>query len=91
MRLKFRCANNPVCKTHDCSVIGWEYMEAFRKFRREYGSAENAVEVLKDAFTKKFADNQRNSYVLMGTHRRYPSWMVAQIYFVPKNLPRRLF
>jgi hypothetical protein len=91
MRLKFKCKNNPVCSGHDCSIIGWEYMEAFRNFRNEYGSAENAVEVLKDAFKKRFADKQRNPYVLMGTHRLYPSWMVAQVYFIPKDLQPRLF
>jgi len=91
MRLKFRCLNNPLCRAHDCSLIGWEYMEAFRNFKKEYGSAENAVDVLKDALSKRFGDAQRNSYVLMGTHRRYPSWMVAQIYFIPRNLPPRLF
>jgi len=91
MRLTFRCKNNPNCKTHDSSLIGWEYMEAFRNFRKTYGSAENAVEVLKHAMQTKFSDAQRNAYALMGTHRFHPIWMVAQLYFVPKNLPDRLF
>jgi hypothetical protein len=90
-RLTFRCKDNPNCKTHDSSLIGWEYMEAFRNFRTEYGSTENAIEVLKQTIRAKFGDAQRNAYALTGTHSRYPSWMVAQLYFIPNNLPERLF
>lgn len=91
LRLTFRCKNNPECKTHDSSLIGWEYMEAFRNFRKTYGSAENAVEALKHAVQAKFSDTKRNAFALMGTHRFHPVWMVAQLYFIPKNLPDRLF
>jgi hypothetical protein len=91
LRLTFRCKNNPQCKTHDSSLIGWEYMEAFRNFRKAYGSAENAIVALKHAIEAKFGDANRNAYALMGTHRFHPIWMVAQLYFIPKNLPERLF
>lgn len=91
LRLTFRCKNNPNCKNHDSSLIGWEYMEAFRNFRRQYGSTENAVDVLKKTVQDKFGDPERNAYALMGTHRWHSNWMVAQLYFIPKNLPERLF
>jgi len=90
-RLKFRCKNNPDCKTHDSSLIGWEYLEAFRKFRTNYGSDENAVEVIISEIQKKFDNPGNNAYALMGTHRFHRAWMVAQLYFIPKNLPERLF
>ena len=41
--------------------------------------------------TKCFSDPNKNSYALMGTHFKYPAWMVAQLYFIDKNLPQRLF
>jgi len=91
LRLTFRCKNNPDCKTHDSSLIGWEYMEAFRNFRKEYGSTDNAIEVLEKTVHSKFNDTERNAYALMGTHRWHSNWMVAQLYFIPKNLPERLF
>jgi len=91
LRLKFKCKNNPSCKTHDSSLIGWEYMEAFRKFRKEYGSGEGAIIALKHAIHSRFNDKRRNAYALLGTHSRYPSWMVAELYFIEKDLPKRLF
>ena len=94
-RFRSRCAWSfdalTIRSVKHTTAIGWEYMEAFRNFRKEFVSAENAVFVLRDALKKKFDDGQRNSYVLMGTHSRYPSWMVAQIYFIPKIMPVRLF
>lgn len=91
LRVKFKCKNNPNCRTHDCSLIGWEYMEAFRNFRKEYGSSEGAIIALKDALSKRFNDKSRKSYALMATHSRYPVWMVAELYFIEKDLPKRLF
>ena len=49
MRLKFRCKNNPTCKTHESALIGWQYMEAFGKGRKKYGSGQGAF----DAIDKK--------------------------------------
>jgi len=91
MRLKFRCKNNAACKTHESSLIGWQYMEAFRKFREKYGSGDAAFDAIRDKILSLFSDAQKRAFALMGTHHRYGSWMVAEIYFVPKNLPARLF
>src|SRR5579883_1073180 len=81
MRLKFRCKNNPNCNTHESGLIGWEYMEAFRNFRRNYGSAEAAWDQLQNKVVSMFADQRKRAFALLGTHSRYGSWMVAQLYF----------
>ena len=91
MRLKFRCKNNPECKTHESSLIGWEYMEAFRQFRKRYPSPEAAFDAIKNSLTNSFADQQRRAFALLGTHFRHPVWMVAQLYFFERNLSRTLF
>jgi hypothetical protein len=79
MQIKFRCKHNPNCKEHVSSLIGWQYMEAFRNFRDKYGSDENAFEVIKDKIKKSFADPRKRSFALLGTHSRYGSWMVAEL------------
>jgi len=84
LTLYFRCRNNPTCKTHSSRLIAWEYMQAFRSFRDRYGSAPEAFGKLKDAIADKFSDPDTKSYALMGTHSRYPVWMVGQLYFVEK-------
>jgi hypothetical protein len=91
MRIEFRCKNNSQCKGHTSALIGWQYMEAFRNFRDKYGSDENAFEVLKHKINLSFAETRKRSFALMGTHSRYGSWMVAELYFIEKNLPGRLF
>jgi hypothetical protein len=84
LTLRFGCKNNPACMTHSSRLIAWEYMQAFRSFRDRYGSAPEAFGKLKDAIADKFLDPDTKSYALMGTHSRYPVWMVGQLYFVEK-------
>jgi hypothetical protein len=91
MRLKFRCKNNPTCKTHESSLIGWEYMEAFRQFRKKYSSPEAAWDEMQKKVKSLFADQRKRAFALLGTHHRSGSWMVAQLYFFDRNLERNLF
>lgn len=91
IRLTYRCKNNLNCKTHVSSLIGWEYMEAFRNFRNKYRSGSEAFAKIKEVLDRRFSDVTKSSFALLGTHSRYPSWMVAQIYFFDKSLPSRLF
>ncbi len=91
MRLKFRCKSNPDCKGHESGLIGWEYMEAFRQFRKRYGSPEAAWDQMQNKVKSLFADQRKRAFALLGTHSRYSSWMVAQLYFFDKGLERRLF
>ena len=91
--LKFKCKNNPKCRTHNSRLIAWEYFEAFRNFRVKYGSGIAAFGRIKDALTALFSDQNKNAYAVMGTHSRYPIWMVGQLYFIEKSVAQaqRLF
>jgi hypothetical protein len=91
LRLRFRCKNNTNCKEHDSALIGWQYMEAFRNFREKYGSGEAAFDALRNKISTLFADQRKRSFALMGTHHKYGSWMVAELYFIDKDLQPRLF
>jgi hypothetical protein len=91
LKLKFRCKNNPACKTHFCRLIGWEYMEAFRNFRAKYHSDSEGVAKIKEAVERKFSDARNSAFALLGTHSRYPIWMIGQLYFFKKDLPPTLF
>ena len=91
--LKFKCKNNPQCQSHNSRLIAWEYFEAFRSFRGKYGPGRAAFGRIKDALTDLFTDPNKNAYALMGTHGRYPVWMVGQLYFIEKSVAQaqRLF
>lgn len=89
----FRCKNNSACKTHSSRLIAWEYMEAFRSFRRRYDSGIVAFDRIKQGLSERFADPHITALALMGTHSRYPVWMVGQLYFFGDETVRgqRLF
>ncbi|HYM10471.1 MAG TPA: hypothetical protein VEU62_07055 [Bryobacterales bacterium] len=91
LRLKFRCKNNAACKGHASRLIAWEYMEAFRKFRKRYGSESEGLKKIKSHLEALFADSRKSSYALLGTHFRYPVWMIGQLYFLERDTPPRLF
>jgi hypothetical protein len=91
--LKFKCKNNPECPTHNCRLIAWEYFEAFRSFRTKYGTGIAAFGRIRDRLTALFNDQGNDVYALMGTHSRYPVWMIGQLYFIEKTVAQaqRLF
>jgi hypothetical protein len=91
LHIKFRCKNNSGCKAHQCSLIGWEYTEGLRNFTVKYGSLDGAFMRLKEVLTNRYMDPAKRTFALMGTHFKYPSWMVAQLYAFPRDIAPRLF
>jgi hypothetical protein len=91
MNLKYRCKNNSACKGHRSRLIGWEYMEAFRKFRQIYGSDQAGAQKIVEALNAKFANSKTTAVALLGTHSRWPVWMIGQLYFFDKDQPGLLF
>jgi hypothetical protein len=91
IQIHFRCKNNPACKGHRCSLIGWEYTEALRNFISKYGSLDGAFMRLKQALEERYKNPEKRTFVLMGTHFKYGSWMVAQLYAFPRDISPRLF
>jgi hypothetical protein len=91
LHIKFRCKNNSECKAHKCSLIGWEYTETLRSFTVKYGGLDSAFMRLREVFTNRYMDSAKRTFALMGTHFKYPSWMVAQLYAFPRDIAPRLF
>jgi len=91
IQMRFRCKNNPACKVHRCSLIGWEYTEALRKFEIKYETLDGAFMRLREALAKRYMDSTKRTFALMGTHFKYGSWMVAQLYAFPRDMSPLLF
>jgi hypothetical protein len=91
MRIRYRCKNNEDCKGHSSTLLGWEYMATFRKLKAELGSSERAFEEVSTRILDRFADPKKLAYALLGTHYKYPEWMVAQIYWFDRDIAPRLF
>ncbi len=90
LSLKYSCAANPGCRGHKARLIIWEYLEAFRKWA-ETGIVDDALNKLKAAIEKKFSDDTREHLALVGTHRRYPVWLLGGLFFPPKEARISLF
>jgi hypothetical protein len=91
LQIKFRCKNNKECKAHQCSLIGWEYSEGLRNFTAKYGGLDGAFLRLKEVFSTRYMNSAKRTFALMGTHFKYGSWMVAQLYAFPRDVSPRLF
>ncbi len=91
MKLTFSCKNNLNCKGHTSTLITWEYIEAFRKFRDQYGSPLEAFHKLKDALVNRYFARGKAAYALFGTHRRFPVWIIGQLFSFDTDVPLRLF
>jgi len=83
---KFHC-NNDNCNGHDKICEDWELLEAFRKWKRIYSNEE----VFKEKLIAKFDDwmTQRELYFVMGTHLKFPKWIIIGLYYPPKKEKRK--
>lgn len=85
-KYKFNC-NNPECNGHIIICEDWELLQAFRDWRIIYKS-----EDLEKNLKKKFLDfmiNKRELYFIVGTHYRFPTWLIIGLFYPPKQ-PRLL-
>jgi len=83
---KFHC-NEDSCKGHDKICEDWELLEAFRKWKHYYPDEK----VFKKKLIEKFDDwmTQRELYFVMGTHWRFPVWIIIGLYYPPKKEKRK--
>lgn len=91
LRVTYTCRENPECRGHESTIIAWEYAETFRHFKKHYGGEDAAVAHLKRGFAKRFIETERDVFALVGTHSRYPTWMIGQLYAFDKATPGILF
>lgn len=66
-------------------------MAALRKFVTKYGGLDGAFMRLKQELEKKYNDPAKSIFALMGTHFKYGSWMVAQLYAFSRDMATGLF
>lgn len=78
---RFFC-NDGRCKGHKLSVIDWEMLQSYRRWRDEYGS------VWQEKFRQKYEGDLvgRDLQFFVGTMRQYPkSWIIIGLYYPPKR------
>lgn len=82
-KYNFRC-NDPACKGHNISIVDWEIFQAFRRWRKTYGSESKALEKIKDKWLDYFFCGNRDSYFVVGTTYPYPTFIILGVFWPPK-------
>jgi len=78
---KFRCS--PDCsRIHDISFEDWEVFESFRQWREYYPDKDVLWQKLRQKYLEEFRN--RDLYFFVGTHSRWPVWMIVGAYYPPK-------
>jgi len=91
VRVKYRCICNDDCPGHESQIIAWEYAEAFRAFKSKYQSSALASKAIQDGLRQRFQRQDKTTYALLGTHSRYPVWMVGQLFSFDREIQQTLF
>lgn len=77
---KFHC-NDDKCNGHNIICEDWELLEAFRSWKKIYSDEETLKEKLIGKFDYWMI--KRNLHFVMGTHWRFPTWIIIGLYYPP--------
>lgn len=77
---KFRC-DDVTCNGHEMSVIDWERIQSFRKWRQKYG--EEWESKFREMYEEKLLAKDLQFFV--GTISRHPkNWLIVGLYYPPR-------
>lgn len=78
------CAS-PECRGHQLAIIDWEIMELYRKLKDNYQySTDTILEKLKQKYEQQMWGPKKDSYLIVGSHSLYPTFMVLGVFWPPK-------
>jgi len=72
--------------THEIMCEDWELLEAYRKYWEIYGDPSTVWEKLHNRFFSWLS--KRDLYFIMGTHSRFPTWMIIGLHYPPGIIAR---
>lgn len=85
LRFKYRfLCEDPACRGHESTIISWEVMESYRKYKQNYG------DIWEQKFRERYWDDMlaKDLHFYMGNmavHRT--SWLIIGLYYPPKVAP----
>ena len=82
-KYKFTCHGGE-CQQHNMTCEDWELFEALRRWPDTYKTEEKTWEMIVDKYLVRMKD--ANLHFLMGTHSKYPTWMIIGLYYPPKGI-----
>ena len=81
----YRC-DDPQCKGHKQSIIDWEIAQAWRKWRRDYGSEQETLEAIKHKWLTTMCAADRDTHFFVGNqHLHRESFLVLGVFWPKKS------
>jgi len=83
---RFTCGNS-MCTGHKLQILDWEINQSFRKWKRDYGSEELALGMIRKKYFEEFTQ-KRDLHFIMGTLKSLDKFRVFSIiglFYPPKE------
>ena len=81
----FSCNDKRCSKVHSLKIIDWELSELYRKLKEERPySFDTILGKIKQKYETEIWGEKRNSYLMVGTHFPYPTFLAIGIFWPPK-------
>jgi hypothetical protein len=87
-RYEFECAD-PACNGHAMMCTDWEMSQAFRSWRRAYGS--NWEEKFRERFEREMIERNDTSFFVGTMHGHPNNWIIVGLFYPPKPSGPDLF
>jgi hypothetical protein len=80
----FYCQNEPDCPGHKLSIIDWEIVQAYRKWRAESLIETDALQKIKQKWLDMANVEKKDVYFYVGNMKRFPKqFMVLGVFYPP--------
>jgi hypothetical protein len=77
----FLCDDKNCKKEHSLKIIDWELTELYRGLKERYPySLDIVLEKIKQGWETEMWGERRDSYLIVGTHHPYPSFLVLGVF-----------
>ena len=84
----FKCQKYPQCPGHKLMIHDWEFMEAFRNWRRKYPEQTLLQDKIRETWLDKLCGPAKNTYFYVGNIWQRPKqFMVLGVFYPPKSAP----
>lgn len=90
----FLCEGNQCKRTrknpHKLAILDWQVFELYRNITKNYPYAmDKVLQKIKDKWLGEMWHKNRDSYLVVGNHYPYPTFMVLGVFWPPKQVGQR--
>jgi hypothetical protein len=87
-KYEFQCAD-AACKGHAMSCTDWEMVQAYRRWRQDYG--ENWEQAFRQRFEREMIEKYDTHFMVGTVHQHPNNWIIVGLFYPPKQETRDLF